>query len=497
MVDILLQIGAAKLVVSAALAGLAWVVQRRVGHPAVVHPLWLMVLVAMLLPAVVAIPVLPGKSGAFPEIAGNAGVADEMAVRIEVGAASGGDSGAGRPLLSGISKNGKAGLAAAWIVVAAVLLGWTLVRAWRFRRWLEGSSGPAPPELRCEVVELGRGLGLARLPEMRTTNTHVSPMVYWAGGRVRLVIPSFLLDGLKRQELRAVLAHELAHVRRRDHLVRWIEWLACAAFWWNPVAWWARRELRAAEEASCDALGMMAAKCTPRAYATSLVHVVELLFRPSPSPTPAFATGIASGRNRKALERRLRMVISGKLTDQAPRWARSVGLAAAAVLLPTGLVYCGFADASEPTALEEPLDVTSPVQSDAPATQWQLQLVDSIGPEAEVVYRFLGWNDDDGLLAPVDQPQLPAECRTAPGGHAMATASLSTKFCASALADRYRRHGGVAGACVSALNKDGSWRGDCEFWVPRTPPDAPELTAGEVFRSMTMAIGHLPVPTED
>ena len=42
----LLQIGAAKLVVSVVLAGLAWAVQRRVRHPAVTYPLWLLVLVA-------------------------------------------------------------------------------------------------------------------------------------------------------------------------------------------------------------------------------------------------------------------------------------------------------------------------------------------------------------------------------------------------------------------------------------------------------------------
>ena len=69
MFDVLLQIGIAKLVVSAVLAGLAWVVQRRVSLPAVTHLLWLLVLVVLLLPAVVAVPVLPGKAGAASVIA--------------------------------------------------------------------------------------------------------------------------------------------------------------------------------------------------------------------------------------------------------------------------------------------------------------------------------------------------------------------------------------------------------------------------------------------
>ena len=488
MVDVLIQIGVAKLVVSAVLAGVAWAVQLRVGHPAVVYPLWLLVLVVLLLPAVVAIPVLPGGGGA---------VAGEMAARVEVGAASPEDIGADTPLLSRINENGKVGLATAWIVVAAVLLGWTLVRALRVRRWLARSSRPAPPELRHEVVELGRRLYLAHMPDVHTTTARVSPMVYWAGGTPRLIVPACLLTRLDRHERRAVLAHELAHVRRRDHLVRWIEWLACSAFWWNPVAWWARRELRTVEEASCDALGVMAAKSTPRAYATSLLRVVELLSEPPTPPTPAFATGVMSGRNRKALERRFRMLISSKSNVELPRWARSVGLTAAVVLLPLGLVYCGFADQTGPMALEETLDMAARAQPDEPGAQWQLQLVDSIGPEADVVYWILGWNNDEDREAPVDQSELPAECRTEPDGRAATTRSLSTTSCASALADHFRRHEGMGGACVSALHKDGSWKGDCEFWVPQTPPEMPELTTGEVFQFMKMAMGHPPIATED
>ena len=149
------------------------------------------------------------------------------------------------------------------------------------------------------------------------------------------------------------------------------------------------------------------------------------------------------------------------------------------------------------SSLEEPLATAALAQADAPATPWQLQLVDSIGPEAAVVYWILGWNHDDGLQAPVDQSELPAECSTEPNRGSAPTRSLSTTSCASALADHFRVHEGVGGACVSALNKDGGWKGDCKFWVPRTPPDIPELTAGEVFQFMNMAMGHPPVTRGD
>ena len=59
MTDILLQIGATKLALAIALAGTVWAVQRRVKRPATVHALWLMVLVAVLVPAVVPLRILP------------------------------------------------------------------------------------------------------------------------------------------------------------------------------------------------------------------------------------------------------------------------------------------------------------------------------------------------------------------------------------------------------------------------------------------------------
>ena len=61
-------------------------------------------------------------------------------------------------------------------------------------------------------------------------------------------------DERRVQDWQWIVAHELAHVRRRDYLVRWVEWLACVCFWWNPVVWWAQRNLRAMEEICCDDL---------------------------------------------------------------------------------------------------------------------------------------------------------------------------------------------------------------------------------------------------
>ena len=348
------------------------------GSPGLHSQFWLVVLVALLLPAVVSIPVLPRELGlatptADATLAENAVDAADIAVPGAVGAADADDQRTRTPFAVRMTEEAKAGVVIMWLVGTALLLGWTLFRVLRFRHWLVRTSQPAPPELRHEAAGIGRRLGLARVPAVNITTARVSPMVCWAGGRVRIVVPSFLPATPDRQALRAMLAHELAHVRRRDHFVRWIEWLACSVFWWNPVAWWARRELRAAEEASCDALGASALQCAPDDYGKSLLRVVELLSNPPTPQTPAFASGAAGSRSPKALERRFRMLISGKSTVHAPRWIRTAGAAAAASLLPLGLVYCGFADQPTPTAPEDEIELASP--SEGTAAEQSVKLV--------------------------------------------------------------------------------------------------------------------------
>ena len=323
MTNLLLQIGATKLIFSIILACGVWVVHRRVGRCAVSYPLWLLVLAALLAPAVVALPVFPAVgSGA----AGLAGMSPSP-----VGAL----------------------LVFLWMVGTAALLGWTLMRALRFQRSLKRAAWVAPPALQQEAAEIGRNLGMIRIPEVHTTSARVSPMVWWTGGQVRVLIPRFLLDALDRAELRAVLAHELAHARRRDYLVRWLEWLACSVFWWNPVAWWARRQLRVAEEWCCDALGVAALKSGPRSYARSLLRAIELMSEARTVRAPAFASAADRGSNPGTLIRRIEMIMTRKAAAPAPRWLRVATWIAVACVLPLGMLYCGTADEPPRVPIED------------------------------------------------------------------------------------------------------------------------------------------------
>ncbi len=215
------------------------------------------------------------------------------------------------------------------------------MRARIFRRFLLDASREAPAALQREAGKTARILGLASVPAIHTIDALVSPMVCWSGGTVRVYIPSALLRGMEPARSRWILAHELAHVRRRDHLVRWLEWLACTVFWWNPIAWWARKRLRAAGEICCDAIVVRALNCDPRAYGRALMRAIELV-RAGPRPRLApFASAVGSSNRLRILERRLRMIMTSRpiaTRPPAPTLAMRCGFVA---LLALGLVYCG------------------------------------------------------------------------------------------------------------------------------------------------------------
>src|SRR5262249_41670120 len=88
---------------------------------------------------------------------------------------------------------------------------------------LRGRAGPAPPELQEQAWSLAANMGLARCPTVWLVPGSLPPMVWGLVGAVRVYFPAGLMARLSEEERASLLAHELAHVRRRDHWVRWLE----------------------------------------------------------------------------------------------------------------------------------------------------------------------------------------------------------------------------------------------------------------------------------
>jgi len=202
-----------------------------------------------------------------------------------------------------------------WSMGTLSWLGFVLFRLVRFQRLLRHAI-PAPEELQERANYLAMRLGLSRSPVVWLAPGTVSPMLWAIGWRPRLILPERLVDRLKWSRLDTLLLHELAHVRRRDHWVRWLELVVTGLYWWHPVVWWARRELREAEEHCCDAWVVWALPQATRSYALALVETVDFLADARPV-LPLAASGFGYVND---LKRRLTMIMSGR-TPRALTWA--------------------------------------------------------------------------------------------------------------------------------------------------------------------------------
>ncbi|MBL8793541.1 MAG: M56 family metallopeptidase, partial [Planctomycetia bacterium] len=204
-----------------------------------------------------------------------------------------------------------------WLTGSASWLLLTWVRVRRFQRLLRHAA-PATPALRSQAEQVAARLGLSRCPEVQLLPGALSPMLWGLFGPTRLLLPAELFARLDAEQRATLLAHELAHLRRRDHWVRGLEVLATTLYWWHPALWWARRALREAEEQCCDAWVVWALPDAARQYATALLATVDFLSDDRPA-LPALASGAGQF---PILKRRLTMILRGT----PPRTLSTTGL---------------------------------------------------------------------------------------------------------------------------------------------------------------------------
>ncbi len=283
---------------------------RFIRMPAVAHVLWLLVLLRLFAPPLLEIGVLPRLSSAAPSgppVTMSRSLPDGgLAALVPAAPAGGGSS----LRLAGLML---------WGAGSAVVIALAVTRARRFGK-LVRRGHLAPCEVRARVLRIARGMGLRRAPETRLVPARIPPSLWHRPGALRLLLPQGLLERLSPAEQDALIAHELAHVRRRDHWVRYLELAATAVYWWNPVVWWARRGLRREEEQCCDAwvLGSLGAR--PRDYGRALVKTVEFLAGPRVA-LPALACGAAGAAS---LKERLTMILDRRLLHAPTRLQRAV-----------------------------------------------------------------------------------------------------------------------------------------------------------------------------
>jgi len=104
-----------------------------------------------------------------------------------------------------------------------------------------------------------------------------------------LLLPERIDEYLNPDQLTAVLAHELCHIRRRDNLTAAIHMLVEALFWFHPLVWWISARLMQERERACDEEVLMATG-DAKAYADAILTVCKRYVE-SPLPCVSSVTG--------------------------------------------------------------------------------------------------------------------------------------------------------------------------------------------------------------
>jgi beta-lactamase regulating signal transducer with metallopeptidase domain len=192
----------------------------------------------------------------------------------------------------------------AWIWGAGIILfGSSYVyRIFRFRCVLR-VAGPPSIAVLCMAERIAKRFGMRRTPPIRMLPVCISPLVWSLGVRTRVLLPSALFEQLNPAAQEAILAHELAHVQRKDHWIRLLEMALTTLFWWHPIVWWAVRRLQELEDQCCDS-AVVRMTSQAESYAAALLDTLDFL---SDRSTTA-PLGAAAARSSVSMARRITML---------------------------------------------------------------------------------------------------------------------------------------------------------------------------------------------
>jgi beta-lactamase regulating signal transducer with metallopeptidase domain len=208
------------------------------------------------------------------------------------------------------------------------------------RRALRDSHPLTYAWVRQECEALSRGLRLKRSPRLLAHENVSSPE---AVGFLRPVLffPSSFVDQYSPGEVRSVLAHELAHLRRFDLLWGCLRHLVNGLLFFHPLVWLAQEQAVLAEEMACDETAIRGLNATISDYAGTLLKVTEQSQSTHRSSAALLGTGMS--RAYRAMARRLQALqqirdLYSRLTRGRRRRATFLACLAALALMPLGLM---------------------------------------------------------------------------------------------------------------------------------------------------------------
>ncbi len=246
--------------------------------------------------------------------------------------------------------------------IGVIVFGGHLLRGGVIVRRIRRAGSPLVDPDRIDALRrVARRLGVTRpIRLLESAVTDVPAVIGFL--RPAIILPMSALAGLSPSHLEAILAHELAHIRRGDYLVNVIQRIVETLLFYHPAVWWVSAWIGREREHCCD--DVAASMCESRvAYAHALRALEELRHMPM---------SLAMGARGGDLVSRIRRLVGGA-PDPLPNWSGGV-----AMIVPA-LAFISFGTVAAPVtmpppppqpvvvqATESPRQVAAPSDASAP-----------------------------------------------------------------------------------------------------------------------------------
>ena len=160
-----------------------------------------------------------------------------------------------------------------YLIGMLAILSWQLIGRFYARRIRLQAKPVSDERLKGLLVSIQKDMGSAEKIELLESKMANAP--FSTGMNKPAVILPLKAESWPETVLRAVLTHEVAHIKRRDLLARLVAQLACCVNWFNPLAWFGLRRVLIEQEIACDN-HVLVAGSKPSEYAQSLLTVANI-----------------------------------------------------------------------------------------------------------------------------------------------------------------------------------------------------------------------------
>lgn len=241
-------------------------------------------------------------------------------------------------------------VAIGWSLVALTLVAWLVAGAMQVRRIVANSEELTSPDWTTPLCEVADRLDLEQPP--RLVRSDRIEMAFACRALTPTVVLPAAAESWSDDRRRAVLLHELAHVKRHDLVGHTLGRVACALYWFHPLVWTAAKHLRAESEKACDDL-VLSCGARPSEYAQ---HLLDMVTSVRAHGAPVMALPMA---RKKEFEGRMLAILDPAIRRASPGRAQSAAVIATLGVLSLTVAAVSPASAHPP----RPAGTASPERS--------------------------------------------------------------------------------------------------------------------------------------